>query len=109
MRQITVSDKVFFALREVSPAVGHDVKAVGEVGDVTVHMVGQKDAFGRPLLQDQSLKRGVLQGRNLRKRLVEQYEPRGAAQDQVTFQNPPFAARPAAGCAPARRRRATPT
>lgn len=45
MRQITVSDKVFFALREVGPAVGHDVKAVGEVGDVTVHMVGQKDAF----------------------------------------------------------------
>ena len=45
MRQITVSDKVFFALREVSPAVGHDVKAVGEVGDVAVHMVGQKDAF----------------------------------------------------------------
>ena len=53
MRQITVSDKVFFALREVGPAVGHDVKAVGEVGDMAVHMVGQKDAFGRPLLQDQ--------------------------------------------------------
>ena len=90
MRQITVSDEVFFALREVGPAVGHDVKAVGEVGDVAVHMVGQENAFGRPLLQDQSLKRGDMQGRNLRKRLVEQYEPRGAAQDQVTFQNPPF-------------------
>ena len=93
MRQITVSDEVFFDLREVGPAVGHDVKAVGEIGDVAVHMVGQKDAFGRPLLQDQSLERGDMQGRDLRKRLVEQYEPRGAAQDQVTLQNPPFAAR----------------
>ena len=46
-----------------------------------------------PLLQDQSLKRRDMQGRDLRKRLVEQYEPRGAAQDQVTLQNPPFAAR----------------
>ena len=89
MRQITVSDEVFFALREVGPAVGHDVKAVGEVGDVAVHMVGQENAFGRPLLQDQSLKRRDMQGRDLRKRLVEQYEPRGAAQDQVTLQNPP--------------------
>ena len=62
MRQITVSDEVFFALREVGPAVGHDVKAVGEVGDVAVHMVGQENAFGRPLLQDQSLKRGDMQG-----------------------------------------------
>ena len=63
MRQITVSDEVFFDLREVGPAVGHDVKAVGEIGDVAVHMVGQKDAFGRPLLQDQSLERGDMQGR----------------------------------------------
>ena len=33
------------AVLEVGPAVGHDVKAVGEVGDVAVHMVGQENAF----------------------------------------------------------------
>ena len=68
MRQITVSDEVFFALREVGPAVGHDVKAVGEVGDVAVHMVGQENAFRGFFLPDQRLERRHVQRSDLRKR-----------------------------------------